>query len=218
MVDISPKFKTPKEILPHLFAFPPNRETLGGTAYLIQDKDGNILIDCPSTDTSYLDFLTTQGGVKWLIITHREGISQGIKTLQTRFNPQVVIQEQEAYLLPEISVTSYEQSLALNPSVTLIWVPGHSPGSCCVYWESHQGVLFTGRHLLPNPQGVLSPIRGGKTFHWPRQLRSVAQLQERFTSETLAYVCPGANTGFLRGKGYISDAYRCLMSLDLNYL
>ncbi len=211
-------FKAPKEILANLFAFPPNRETMGGTAYLIVQENGNILVDCPSTETSYQDFLRQQGGIKWLVITHRGGMSQGIKTLQTTFDCQVLVQEQEAYLLPEVSITSFEKEFALNSSVTSIWVPGHSPGSACVYWSDHQGVLFTGRHLLPNQNGIPVPLRLEKTFHWPRQLRSVAKLQERFNPETLTYICPGANTGFLRGKGYISNAYHLLASLDIGCL
>ncbi len=220
MVDF-PKtsFKSPKEILPNLFAFPPNRQTLGGTAYLIVANNGNLLIDCPATETSYYqDFLQQQGGFKWLVITHREGITSGIKTLHKSFNCQVLIQEQEAYLLSEVPVTSFEQTFALNSSVTAIWMPGHSPGTCCVYWQAHQGVLFTGRHLLLNQQGLLVPLRLEKTFHWPRQLQSVAQLQNQFTSDTLSYICPGANTGFLRGKKYISNAYHHLSTLDITQL
>ncbi|MGK7933965.1 MAG: MBL fold metallo-hydrolase [Microcystaceae cyanobacterium] len=216
MVDLlTTSFKPPKEILPNLFAFPPNRKTLGGTSYLIVGKTDNILIDCPSTDTSYYeDFLKQQGGIKWLVITHRGGITSGVKILQTALDCQVLIQEQEAYLLPEVAVTSFEQTFAVNSSVTAIWMPGHSPGTCCVYWQANNGVLFTGRHLLPNQQGIPVPLRFEKTFHWPRQLQSVAHLKSRFTSDTLSYICPGANTGFLRGKGYIDDAYHHLSTLD----
>lgn len=212
-------FKPPKEILPNLFAFPPNRRTLGGTAYLLREKSCNILVDCPSTESAYYqDFLQQQGGIQWLVITHRGGITTGVKTLQTAFNCQVLIQEQEAYLLPDVSVTSFEQTFDLNPSITAIWMPGHSPGACCVYWQAHQGVLFTGRHLLPNQQGIPVPVRLDKTFHWTKQLQSVTQLQSRFTPDTLAYICPGANTGFLRGKGYISSAYHHLTTLDVTKL
>jgi hypothetical protein len=40
--------------------------------------------------------------------THREGITSGIPTLHKTFDCQVLIQEQEAYLLPEVPVTSFE--------------------------------------------------------------------------------------------------------------
>jgi hypothetical protein len=43
-------------------------------------------------------------------------------------------------------------------------------------------------------------------------------LLERFTPETLQYICPGANTGFIRGKRVIDNAYERLGSLDLGAL
>jgi hypothetical protein len=71
-------------------------------------------------------------------------------------------------------------------------------------------VLFSGRHLLPNPQGKLMPIQTAKTFHWLRQLRSVQRLLDEFSRDTLQYVCPGANTGFLRGNYLVDNAYQQL--------
>ena len=72
-----------------------------------------------------------------------------------------------------------------------------------------------GRHLLPNQQGDPVPLRISKTFHWPRQIDSVRQLCDRFSTETLQAICPGANTGFLRGERWIDRAYERLMLLDL---
>jgi hypothetical protein len=69
--------------------------------------------------------------------------------------------------------------------------------------------------LLPNQQGEPVPLRTSKTFHWLRQLRSVQSLIDRFTPATLAYICPGANTGYLRGKRAIDQAYERLARLDL---
>ncbi len=76
-------------------------------------------------------------------------------------------------------------------------------------------VLFSGRHLLPNSQGEVFPLLGESTFHWRRQLKSVQLLKDRFSANSLAVICPGANTGYLRGKGYLKDAYQSLLSLDL---
>ena len=59
------------------------------------------------------------------------------------------------------------------------------------------------------------PVKTAKTFHWPRQLNQVQRLMDKFSSETLEYVCPGANLGFLRGKYAIANAYHHLQhSLD----
>ena len=210
--------KAPRPILEGVFAFPPNRDTFGATAYFIVEKGGNILVDCPAWDEANRQFLMDRGGVRWLVLTHRAGIGKQISQMQAILGCEILIQEQEAYLLPEVRVTSFEREFILSASCTAIWTPGHSPGSSCLYCSHHGGVLFSGRHLLPNQQGEIAPLRLAKTFHWFRQLRSVQLLRDRFSPQTLHYICPGANTGFLRGKGVIDPAYQHLSALDLETL
>jgi glyoxylase-like metal-dependent hydrolase (beta-lactamase superfamily II) len=218
--------KEPRAVLDAIFAFPPNRETLGGTAYFIVGKNANFLIDCPPWNEVTQEFIQVSGGVKSLLITHREAIGKA-KEIQEFTQCEIVIQEQIAYLLPNLSLTCFTEELTIPagdprgeiaPNLTLIWTPGHCPGSTCVYYSAHGGVLFTGRHLLPNQQGEPMPLRVFKTFHWPRQLRSLQHLQQRFTSDKLTYLCPGANTGFLRGQGTIDRAGDRLSRLDITAL
>ncbi|MDF5726807.1 MAG: MBL fold metallo-hydrolase [Rhizonema sp. PD38] len=196
-----------------IFAFPPNRETLGGTAYFIVRNEGNILIDCPAWDKTNQDFLHLHGGVRWLFLTHRSAIALSTEIQQT-FGLEILIQEQEAYLIPGLTHTAFSREFTLNSVARLIWTPGHSPGSSCLYYSDFGGVLFTGRHILPDHQGKPVPLRTAKTFHWFRQIKSLQSLRDRFTPETLQYICPGANTGFLRGKRAIDRAYQHLVSLD----
>ncbi|WP_421659100.1 MBL fold metallo-hydrolase [Leptothermofonsia sp. ETS-13] len=196
-----------------IFAFPPNRDTLGGTAYFIVNE-GNVLVDCPAWNETNRAFLEMQGGVRFLFLTHRGAIGK-VREIQRTFDCEVLIQEQEAYLLPELTITRFGQEFELTPDLHAIWTPGHSPGSSCLYYRQFGGVLFTGRHLLPDPQGKLLPIRTAKTFHWRRQLQSVQRLIERFTPETLQWICPGGNIGFLRGKYAIEQAYQVLAQLEL---
>ncbi|AKG22881.1 MBL fold metallo-hydrolase [Calothrix sp. 336/3] len=209
--------KSPQIVFNSIFAFPPNRDTLGGTAYFIVRNEGNILIDSPAWDESYQSFMDSQGGIRWLIITHRGAIGKAVE-YQKAFNCEIIIQEQEAYLIPEAKLTTFHRELTLNPTTKVIWTPGHSPGSACVYHNEHGGILFSGRHLLPNQQGEPAPFKTAKTFHWHRQIRSVKYLLENFSPENLAVICPGANTGFLRGKRVINHAYQQLAALDLAQL
>ncbi len=202
--DINLKTKLPRLILDNIFAFPPNRETLGGTAYLLLTTYGNILIDSPLWNESNHNFCQEQGGVKWLFLTHRGGIAQQIYQIQQSLDCQIIIQEQEAYLLPNLKVLSFTDELELNPECLAIWTPGHSPGSSCLYYKGNNGVLFTGRHLLPNQLAKPTPLKLEKTFHWKRQLQSVQKIRDCFSSYTLKYILPGANTGYLRGKGYMN--------------
>lgn len=197
-----------------IFAFPPNRDTLGGTSYLIVEKDGNLVIDCPAWDENTRSFLDAQGGVRKLILTHRGGMGK-VREIQAAFGCEVVVQEQEAYLLPNVSVTPFQDRCVITPEIQAIWTSGHSPGSACVYYSACGGILFTGRHLIPNSQGDPVPLRTAKTFHWTRQIRQVRKLLELFSPETLRFICPGASSGLLRGKFAIDQAYSKLAQLDL---
>jgi glyoxylase-like metal-dependent hydrolase (beta-lactamase superfamily II) len=196
--------KPPTEILPGIFAFPPNRDTLGGTAYLVVTAAGNILIDSPAWNDVDRQFILDRGGANWLVITHRGGIGK-TTAIATELQCEVIIQEQEAYLLPELKLTTFQHKFNINDSIHAIWTPGHSPGSACIYYAGAGGVLFTGRHLLPNQFGAPVPLHTSKTFHWRRQLRSVDAIWQQFPSQQpLGYICPGANIGLLKGKGSIA--------------
>jgi glyoxylase-like metal-dependent hydrolase (beta-lactamase superfamily II) len=221
--ELAVSLKQPRLILEGIYSFAPNRATLGGTAYFIVEKDqtghpANILIDAPATDADVLQFIANQGGVRYWVITHR-GASGAAKALQAALQCEVIVQEQEAYLLPEIpKLVTYQAHYPVSLGCEMLWTPGYSPGSACVYLERQGGVLFTGRHLLPDRDGQLRPLRFSKTFHWPRQLRHVEQLQARFSERSLRYICPAANTGFLRGQSVVKDAYAQLQAIDTTQL
>lgn len=218
--------KNPRQVFETIFAFPPNRATLGGTAYLVQDasvpdkrhqSSVNVLVDCPAWTNQTVNFLELNGGVQWLVITHR-GAAGEAKQFQHHFQCAIVVQEQERYLLPGCEVQSFQETLSLTPLNNLIWTPGYSPGASCLHHRRYGGVLFSGRHLLPTQAGNPQPIRFSKTFHWPRQLHQVDCLRTQLNETTLHYICPGANTGFLRGNYAIANAYKALQSLDLDNL
>jgi glyoxylase-like metal-dependent hydrolase (beta-lactamase superfamily II) len=192
--------KPPTEILPGIFAFPPNRDTLGGTGYLIVTPTGNIAIDSPAWNDTNQQFIADRGGLRQLAITHRGSIGKAT-AIAAHFDCEVIVQEQEAYLLPELKVTTFQSKFNINDTMSFLWTPGHSPGSACIYYCNAGGVLFTGRHLLPNQFGAPVPLRTSKTFHWRRQLQSVDLIWQQFPSQyPLAHICPGANIGLLKGK------------------
>lgn len=196
---------SPKPLLEGIWAFPPNRYTLGGTSYFLEGTvlqlQGNVLIDCP--ELGFQDWCQAQGGVQYLLLTQRDGADR-VDRWQQVFQCPVYTQQQEAYLYPGVWVKPFDRTCEVTSGVTLIWTPGYSPGSSCVYLERLGGVLFTGRHLLPNVQGELALYRTRKTFHWPRQQRSLQTLREWLGDRPVHYICPGAHGGFLRGQGYIT--------------
>ncbi|MFO7032502.1 MBL fold metallo-hydrolase [Limnospira fusiformis CCALA 023] len=206
MVQQQSTTKPPKPIFETIYGFSPNRDTLGGTAYLIVENSGNILIDAPPWTETEQQFIQEQGSLQWLVITHRGAMGKA-REIQKATGCRILCQEQETYLLPEAEVISFEREFSLTPEMTVIWTPGHSPGSSCVYTSQYGGILFSGRHLLPDAKGKPVPLRTAKTFHWSRQLRSVGVLLDRFTPETLQWICPGASIGLLRGKLAIAQGY-----------
>lgn len=207
----------PPAALEKIHAFSPNRETLGGTSYLIVENSGNILVDCPPWNEETQQVLAQSGPVRWWVLTHRAGFGklETVRQLQASLGCELLVQEQEAYLLPRVELTPFGDRHALSPFARLLWTPGHSPGSSCLWCNLHGGTLFSGRHLLPVPGGDLLPQKTAKTFHWLRQLASVAALRQEFSAATLAIVCPGASVGFLRGRTWVDRAYARLEALDL---
>lgn len=201
-------------MLDNIFAFGPNRDTLGATAYFIVENQSNILVDCPAWDEINQTFLQSRGGVRLLFLTHRGAIGKA-REIQEATGCDILIQEQEAYLLPGLKVTVFEREFAVSDRMKAFWTPGHSPGSSCLYDSRSGGVLFSGRHLLPNREGAPVPLKTAKTFHWPRQINSVKSIIDRFSPSTLQYICPAAHTGFLRSKGSLDRAFEQLTNLDL---
>lgn len=202
--------------LPNIFVSRPNRETLGGTAYLLkrspQSSHANVLVDCPSYSDEMRDRLQALGGVRWLVLTHRAAIgvpaskTGAVTAIARDFNCEIVIQEQEAYLLPHLSLTTFHRDLHLAPDLHAIWTPGHSPGSSCLFVNADGGVLFTGRHLLPDANGHPVPQRQANTFHWPRQLRSIETLLDNIPAPAPTWICPGAKLRLLRDRKAIANA------------
>ncbi|QHV00870.1 MBL fold metallo-hydrolase [Synechocystis sp. CACIAM 05] len=207
--------KLPHQILPNLYRFAPNRDTLGGTAYLLITGEGNVLIDCPAWHEDNEAWLGEQGPVRWLCLTHRDGHGPKVKTIQEKLGCQVVVQEQEAYLLPGVRICRFREQLAIAPFLTAIWTPGYSPGASCHYWGENGGILFTGRHLLPDGEGNLRAIKQAKTFHWPRQQASVEKIHRYLDEKNLPLraVCPGGNVGYLRGEDWCLNPREALESM-----
>ncbi|MEB3212812.1 MAG: MBL fold metallo-hydrolase, partial [Leptolyngbyaceae bacterium] len=131
--------KAPHSIFETVFAFPPNRETLGGTSYFIQTSSGNGLIDCPAWNDENRKFLEDRGGVQWSLLTHRTG-KGAIRQVQAEFDCPILVQEQEAYLIPETTRIPFREKHDLGDGIIVFWTPGHSPGSACLYIPEYGGV------------------------------------------------------------------------------
>ncbi len=228
--------RPPTAVLPGLWLFAPNRDTQGGSAWLLETNWFDLLIDCPAITEANLAFLAARarrgagsagtgsaGGGEAagrIVLTGRQGHGR-CRRLQQQLGWSVLVQEQEAYLLPGLSaVVAFAQELALAPGIRLLWTPGTSPGACVLHAAAGSTPagdgLFCGRLLVPVAPGALAPLRRRGSFHWPRQLASVERLRSWLPAGSPGWIASGAGLGALRGGRIVTAAAALLAGLDLN--
>ena len=185
---------------PDFWVFPPSRESAGGSAWLFRSAAGrSVLVDVPLLKEEHLAFLQAQPpGL--IVLTHRQGHGR-CRRLQQQLGWPVLLQEQEAYLLPTLEQRKgFGASFELEPGLRLLWTPGPSPGSCVLHWaQGERDVLFCGRFLWPQRQGGVQLRRTQATFHWPRQKRSLDQLLAWLPGGSPAEIACAAGLGAIGG-------------------
>ena len=194
--------RPPRQLRPDLWLFPPNRDSQGGSSWWLETGDAPALIDCPPLTEATITALEqlAQGRAARILITSREGHGR-LRRLQERFGWTVLVQQQEAYLLPDVKpLITFSDTHALAGGLQLLWTPGPTPGSCVVHAAAPANLLFCGRLLTPIAPGRLAPLRHGRTFHWPRQLRSLQRLRQWLPSNASPDLASGAGLGALRGE------------------
>ena len=194
--------RPPRQLRPDLWLFPPNRDTQGGSSWWLDTGEAPVLIDCPPLTLATITALEQllQGRTATVLLTSREGHGR-LRRLQERFGWSVLVQEQEAYLLPEVKpLHTFAEHHDLTGGLRLLWTPGPTPGSCVVHAPSPTNLLFCGRLLTPIAPGHLAPLRHGRTFHWPRQLRSLQRLRDWLPPDASPDLASGAGLGALRGQ------------------
>ncbi|CAE21571.1 conserved hypothetical protein [Prochlorococcus marinus str. MIT 9313] len=192
----------PEQLSGPLWVFPPNRDCDGGTAWWLGCDPEPVLIDCPPLTTTTLEALKqlAAGRTARILLTSREGHGR-VRAFQDALGWPVLVQEQEAYLLPGLtSLDSFVDQHTTAAGLRLLWTPGPTPGSCVVFAPDPWNVLFCGRLLIPVAFVQLAPLPHRRTFHWPRQLRSLQKLRQWIPSDSRPALASGAPLGALRGE------------------
>jgi hypothetical protein len=214
--------RPPIAVLPGLWLFAPSRDSQGGSAWLLETPDLDLLIDCPALSQANLAFLASRGrhagaaGAGRIVLTGRDGHGR-CRRLQEQLGWPVVVQEQESYLLPGVDpLLTFASDWELAPGVRLLWTPGPSPGACVLHalgpGPAGDG-LFCGRLLVPVGPGSLAPLRRRNTFHWPRQVASLERLIRWLPAGSPGWIASGAGLGALRGGRIVTGAAALLASL-----
>ncbi len=194
--------RPPQQIREDLWLFPPNRDCRGGSSWWLDCGEEPVLIDCPPLTDATIAALTSMaaGRCPRVLLTNREGHGR-IRRLQERLGWPVLVQEQEAYLLPGVDpLDMFGEEHLLASGLRLLWTPGPTPGSCAVHAPAPWNVLFCGRLLVPVAVGVLAGLQHRRTFHWPRQQRSLQRLRDWVGEDPLLSLASGAGLGALRGE------------------
>ena len=155
------------------------------------------MIDCPPLTQSTITALKDLAGTRQprILLTSREGHGR-LRRLQEQLDWPVLVQEQEAYLLPNVEpLECFKDEHTTASGLRLLWTPGPTPGSAVVLAPAPVELLFCGRLLTPLAPGCLGPLRHGRTFHWPRQLASLAKLRSWIPPESSPQLASGAALG-----------------------
>ena len=197
--------RPPQQLRDDLWLFPPNRDCQGGSSWWLEADPEPVLIDCPPLTQASLSALQELAGSRLprILLTSREGHGR-LRRLQERLGWPVLVQEQEAYLLPNVtSLDTFSEGHSTVSGLQLLWTPGPTPGSCVIHAPSAE-LLFCGRLLTPLAPGRLGPLRHGRTFHWPRQLASLERVRAWLPPEARPALASGAGLGALRGERLVA--------------
>ncbi|MEB3333898.1 MAG: MBL fold metallo-hydrolase [Cyanobacteriota bacterium] len=211
--------RPPRPVGPGLWLFPPNPETHGGSSWLLETSAGDVLVDCPPDTEATLEFVEERAsrGPGWMVLLGRDGHGH-CRRLRERLGWPLLVQEQEAYLLPGVEgLRSFGADLEPLEGLRLIWTPGASPGGAVLH--ARGGVagpvdgLFCGRLLVPLGPQRLGPVPSPRGFHGPRQRRSAAALAARLPPGSPDWIATGAALGALQGEALVHDGARLLAAL-----
>lgn len=164
-------------------------ETYGAAAWLIERPEGNVLVDVPRPVPALLDAIAARGGVRWMVLTHRDDIAHHDK-VAARFGAERVMHRADAPAGIERVVDGDVQIEDLR----ILPLPGHTRGSIGLLWRD---VLFTGDHLWGERDGSLGAGRDVCWYSWAEQRRSM----ERLRGLAFAHVLPGHGWPWSGGPG-----------------
>ncbi len=172
-----------------------SEQSYGAASYFIQRPGGNVLIDSPRFTPPLVNQLEAMGGVSYLYLTHRDDVADHDK-FQTHFGCQRILHQDDITAdtqAIELPLTGQEP-YALAPDLTIIPVPGHSPGHTVLLYQDK--FLFTGDHLAWSVRlGHLYGFRRFCWYSWAEQIRSM----KRLTDYSFEWVLPGHGRRFQSG-------------------
>ena len=166
-----------------------SESSFGAWSYLItrpESEGGNVLIDSPRYATQLLKRIEALGGVKRMLLTHKDDVADH-ELFRKRFDCERVMHADDgAARLGVEQVIRGVEPVQLDDDLLVIPTPGHTRGH--VVFLYREKFLFTGDHLAwsPNRQ-TLTAFRSVAWYSWPEQTRSM----EKLLDYRFEWVLPG---------------------------
>ena len=156
----------------------------GASSYLIVRPGGNVLVDSPRFAAPLVKRLEALGGVRTMVLTHRDDVADHAK-FREHFRCDRVIHEKDAEFSAERVVRGLEP-VDLGEGLLVIPAPGHTPGHQVLLYRERY--LFTGDHLAWDPgEGRLDALEDYCWHSWEEQRRSM----ERLLRWPFEWILPG---------------------------
>ena len=150
-----------------------SRDSYGAASWLVTRPDGNVLIDSPRAASTLIDRVAALGGVRWMVLTHRDDVADHAKW-HAQFGCERVAHGNDAPRGTEIVIDGVTD---LAGDLRIVPVPGHTRGSCVLIDRATNA--FTGDHVWANDEGDgLDAGRDVCWYSWPEQRKSMAALAE----------------------------------------
>lgn len=153
--------------------------SFGAASYLIRraaDRGGNVLVDAPRFAGPLVKRLEELGGVATLFLTHRDDVGDHAR-FREHFGCERVLHRDDATgaLRGVERLLEGTADVALDDELTVVPVPGHTRGSCCLLWRSRW--LFSGDHVAWSERlGQVYAFRSACWYDWDVQVESMRRL------------------------------------------
>ncbi len=193
-----------------IWLFPGLKSSESLNSWWIDSSLEPVLVDCPEITTKSLNQLNklADGRQPKIILTSKHS-HENLKKLKAVFDWPVLVQEQEAYLLPGLKgLESFSEEYLTKSRFKVLWTPGPTPGSCVVYAPLPLNVLFCGRLLTPASSSRLASFRTSQTFNWTIQLKSLSKLRGWIPRDQLPSLASGVSlNGVSEGELFAWEAW-----------
>jgi glyoxylase-like metal-dependent hydrolase (beta-lactamase superfamily II) len=155
-----------------------SESSFGAWSYLIvrpESEGGNVLIDSPRFATQLVKRIEEMGGIKRMLLTHRDDVADH-ELFRKRFGcERVMHQDDGARGFGVERIIAGENDIELDDDLLIIPTPGHTRGHVVFLYRNK--FLFTGDHLAWSPsRETLTAFPSVAWYSWSRQTESMLKL------------------------------------------